>query len=71
MMPILRGSVRAVSMVSSVLVVSKEASFSPMICGIFTSSRSVSGGKSGPHALGNWKAISGRSTPSAMALWYS
>ena len=55
-------------MVSSVLVVSKEASFKPMICGIFTSSRSVSGGKSGPQALGNWNAISGSFTPSAMAL---
>ena len=68
MMPSLRGSARAAAIVSIVFVVSKLASFKPMICGIVASLASVSGGKSGPKALGNWNAIIGRPTPSAIAL---
>ncbi len=60
MMPSLRGNARAAAIVSTVLVVSNEASLRPMICGIVASRASVSGGKSGPNALGNWNAISGR-----------
>ena len=71
MMPSLRGSARAVAIVSTVFVVSNDASLSPMISGIAASRSSVSGGKSGPNALGNWNAISGRPTPSAIALWYA
>ena len=51
MMPSLRGSVLAVAIVSTVFVVSNEASFSPMISGIVASRASVSGGKSGPERL--------------------
>ena len=52
----------------SVVVGDKEASFSPMTCGISTSALRVSGGKSGPKAFGNWNATIGRPTPSPTAL---
>ncbi len=68
-MPSLRGSARAASIVSIVFVVSKLASLMATSCGIVASRASISGVKSGPKALGNWNAIIGRPTPSAIALW--
>ena len=67
-MPSLRGSARAAAIVSTVFGVSNDASFNPITSGIVARRASVSGGKSGPNAFGNWNAISGSPTPSAIAL---
>jgi len=67
----LRGNARAASIVSIVFCVSKDASLRPTISGIVARRASVSGGKSGPNAFGNWKAMSGSPTPSAIPLCYA